>query len=89
MVLSKKLLNIKLFPRTRSQAIANAASTNGLTRRFVLTGDERCPIAGIWSRLDTTQTDATDDPSLTQPAMGIAPWRPIHLLFTPLHYLPA
>ncbi len=83
------VLNLKLFTRTAPRATANA---NGLalTRRFVLTGDERCPIAGIWSRLDTTaQTDASDDPSLTLPAMGTPPCRAIHLLFTSLHYLPA
>lgn len=33
-------------------------SRMNLTRTFVETGDERCPIAGIWSRLEN---DATND----------------------------
>ncbi len=40
-----------------------------LTRTFVETGDERCPIAGIWSRLESETT--ADDGELTRPAM----WR--------------
>ncbi len=63
-----------------------------LTRHFVLTGDERCPIAGIWSRLDTTPPTApqtTDDPSLSRPAMGALLWRAIHSHFTPFSYIPA
>lgn len=40
-----------------------------LTRAFVETGDERCPIAGIWSRLIESDQQA-DDPELRQPAMG-------------------
>ena len=37
-----------------------------LTRTFVETGDERCPIAGIWSRLENDAT--ADDSELTRPA---------------------
>ena len=40
-----------------------------LTRTFVETGDERCPIAGIWSRLENDAT--ADDSELTRPAV----WR--------------
>jgi hypothetical protein len=87
------VLNLKILNLTRPRATANTANNaNGfaLTRHFVLTGDERCPIAGIWSRLDTTaQPEASDDPSLTRPAMGAPLWRAIHLLFTSLRYLPA
>ena len=45
-----------------------------LTRTFIETGDERCPIAGIWSRL---QNDATiDDGELTWPAVRrLLSWR--------------
>jgi hypothetical protein len=88
MVFTLKALNI-----ARPRAATKAPTTQtgfDLTRHFVLTGDERCPIAGIWSRLDTnTQPDQTDDPSLPQPVMEALPWRAIHPLFTPLHYLPA
>jgi hypothetical protein len=37
-----------------------------LVRTFVETGDERCPIAGIWSRLENDATD--DDGELVWPA---------------------
>jgi hypothetical protein len=40
-----------------------------LTRTFVETGDERCPIAGIWSRLESDAT--ADEGELFRPAM----WR--------------
>jgi hypothetical protein len=86
------VLNLKVLNRTPKQVIENPGNspTFALTRRFVLTGDERCPIAGIWSRLDASAfADSTDEPSLTRPAKGIFPWRAIHLLFTSLRYLPA
>lgn len=87
------LFNPKLFNHTHKQAaadVSNDTTTFALTRHFVLTGDERCPIAGIWSRLDTTTPAASiDEPSLTKPAMGMLLWRAIHLLFTSLRYLPA
>jgi hypothetical protein len=96
MVLNLKHLNLKVLNLTRPRAAANAATNStglALTRHFVLTGDERCPIAGIWSRLDpdatNAQPDQTDDPSLTRPAMGAPLWRAIHLLFTSFRYLPA
>jgi len=45
-----------------------------LTRTFVETGDERCPIAGIWSRLENDAT--ADDSELTRPASWrLLPWR--------------
>jgi hypothetical protein len=96
MVLSRKPLNLKALNRPRQRTAANAATSAAsfaLTRHFVLTGDERCPIAGIWSRLDSNATsaqpDRADDPSLTRPAMGTPLWRAIHLFFTSLRYLPA
>jgi hypothetical protein len=87
------VLNLKVLNLTRPRATAKAATTPtgfALTRHFVLTGDERCPIAGIWSRLATNaQPDQSDEPSLTRPAMRTPLWRAIHLIFTSLHYLPA
>ena len=45
-----------------------------LTRTFVETGDERCPIAGIWSRLENDAT--ADDGELTRSASWrLLPWR--------------
>ena len=45
-----------------------------LTRTFVETGDERCPIAGIWSRLENDAT--ADESELTRPAAWrLLPWR--------------
>jgi len=52
-----------------------------LTRNFVETGDERCPIAGIWSRLECDPI--ADDPESTRPAMRrLGPWRAVHLPLT-------
>ena len=49
-----------------------------LVRTFVETGDERCPIAGIWSRIDTDV--ATDDPEISWPALRrLLRWRPFLL----------
>ena len=86
------VLNLKVLNRTTTQVTENAGNNKAfaLTRRFILTGDERCPIAGIWSRLDTSvPADSTDEPCLPKPATGIFSWRAIHLLFTSLRYLPA
>ncbi len=87
------VLNIKILNLTRPRAAAKAPTPStafALTRHFVLTGDERCPIAGIWSRLNSNaQPDPTDEPSLTRLAMGTPLWRAIHLFFTSLRYLPA
>ncbi|MGA7155580.1 MAG: hypothetical protein WBY53_01965 [Acidobacteriaceae bacterium] len=83
------VFNLKVFTLSRTRAAANLATNTigfALTRHFVLTGDERCPIAGIWSCIDT---NAQPDPSLAWPAMGTPLWRAIHLLFTFLDYLPA
>jgi hypothetical protein len=52
-----------------------------LTRTFVETGDERCPIAGIWSRIDCEPI--ADEPELTRPAVRrLLPWRAFHTLLT-------
>ena len=45
-----------------------------LTRTFVETGDERCPIAGIWSRIESDAT--ADDSELMRPVMRrLLSWR--------------
>lgn len=66
-----------LFQTTRRPAYPQTSSLQkrpSLVRTFVETGDERCPIAGIWSRLDTDV--ATEDPELPLPAMRrLLPWR--------------
>lgn len=55
-----------------------------LIRTFVETGDERCPIAGIWSRLENDAT--ADDSELTRPAS----WRLLQgrALYLRLAFLP-
>jgi hypothetical protein len=56
-----------------------------LTRTFVETGDERCPIAGIWSRIECDPI--ADDPQLAQPAMRrLLSWRAFHTLLTVPRY---
>ena len=60
--------------------------TPAITRMFVETGDERCPIAGIWSRF--TEADPTlDEPERTRPVMRIfLPWRASYPLFKIVRY---
>jgi len=56
-----------------------------LTRTFVETGDERCPIAGIWSRIecDPIAPASQDEPQLAGPAMRrLLSWRAVHTLLT-------
>ena len=48
-------------------AIIPRFSRMSVTRTLVETGDERCPIAGIWSRLEADVT--ADDAELTRRAM--------------------
>jgi hypothetical protein len=80
-------LNIKLSrkPALPEANIRPTPRPFQLTRTFVETGDERCPIAGIWSRLDCGPI--TDEPELAPPAMR-SPilWRAIHSLLTMHRY---
>lgn len=78
----KNLTNRWVRP-SENQAVLPRFSRMHLMRTFVETGDERCPIAGIWSRLENDAT--ADDSELTRPAV----WRLFPLrafLFRP--YLP-
>ncbi|HEY5382060.1 MAG TPA: hypothetical protein VIJ65_07375 [Acidobacteriaceae bacterium] len=62
-------------PQTGTPNPPQPAQRLSLVRTFVETGDERCPIAGIWSRLIETDA-AADDPDLIRPAMGyLLHWR--------------
>ena len=76
-------LNMQL---TRTTALASAGTRPAqrpvlLARTFVETGDERCPIAGIWSRIDCDPI--ADDPELARPAMRrLLSWRAFHTLLT-------
>jgi hypothetical protein len=80
-------LNMQL---TRSTALAAAGTRPAqrpvlLTRTFVETGDERCPIAGIWSRIecDPIAPASQDEPQLARPAMRrLLSWRAVHTLLT-------
>jgi hypothetical protein len=71
---------MNLFPvfRRKTQSNTFAPETGKsmrLTRTFVETGDERCPLAGIWSRIEDCDP-AIDDPEITRPAMWrLPPWR--------------
>jgi len=57
-----------------------------ITRTYVETGDERCPIAGIWSRISATDA-TTDEPERIRPVMRIfLPWRASDFLFTFFRY---
>lgn len=61
----KKQINRWVRP-AETQPMLPKFSRMHLTRTFVETGDERCPIAGIWSRLESDAT--ADDSELARPA---------------------
>ena len=69
----KNMINRWVRP-AENQAMLPRFSRMHLARTFVETGDERCPIAGIWSRLEQDAT--ADDGELPRPAMWrLLPWR--------------
>ena len=79
---------IRLFSFNRCKPQTNTAvrRTPEITRTFVETGDERCPIAGIWSRISTPDT-SPDEPEIARAAMRrLLPWRASHLLFKEIRY---
>jgi hypothetical protein len=79
----KNLFN-RSVPTAEFRSMIPQYSRMDLTRSFVETGDERCPIAGIWSRLENDAT--ADESELTRPAMRtFLPWWAF--LFRP--YVPA
>jgi len=69
--------------RRKSESVAAPSQRTrplSLHRAFVETGDERCPIAGIWSRIPTGD-QALDEPEIARPAMGtLLPWWASHPL---------
>jgi len=72
----------KRFKIEASQAVPQNSRRMSLTRAFVETGDERCPLAGIWSRLPEMDAAADDEPGLTWPVRGMLlfgalPWRAV------------
>jgi hypothetical protein len=69
----KKLTNRWVRP-AENQTMLPRFSRMHLTRTFVETGDERCPIAGIWSQLENDAT--ADDSELARPAVwSLLRWR--------------
>ena len=58
------------FKTEAQQAVPQNTKRMSLTRSFVETGDERCPLAGIWSRLPEMDAAADDEPGLTWPVRG-------------------
>jgi len=80
----------KSFQRNTQQAVP-VSNRICLTRAFVETGDERCPLAGIWSRLPEMDSAVDDEPVLAQPAWGVIlsrvlPWRAFHFRVTGFCY---
>jgi len=74
---------LTIFMPTRRTNASKTPATNPvrLTRTFVETGDERCPIAGIWSTLPGFDA-TTDEPELPRPVLRILPARrAIHRFF--------
>jgi hypothetical protein len=78
MYISSQLLRRPPVPATQIHPTLRPAV---LTRTFVETGDERCPIAGIWSRIECDPV--ADDPQLARPAMRrLLSWQAFHTLLT-------
>ena len=46
-------------------------SRKEIARRWVETGDERCPLAGVWFALPDLVTDPDDEPDLARPAFSL------------------
>ena len=81
----KKMIDRWVRP-VETQPMRPKFSRVHLTRTFVETGDERCPIAGIWSRLECDATD--DDSELSQlVTRRLLAWRA--LLFGAGIFIPA
>jgi hypothetical protein len=81
----KNMINRRVEP-AEVRTMVPRFSRMHLTRTFVETGDERCPIAGIWSRLESDAT--ADEAELRWPAMRrLLRWRAVLLsqafLFSP------
>ena len=74
---------------TRSPSTRSAADRPRveIIRRWVETGDERCPLACVWFALPETAADQDDEPESPQPAFSLFRLRAgcLHLL----HILPA
>jgi hypothetical protein len=81
-----------LFLRRKAETppISPKMRAISLTRTFVETGDERCPLAGIWMRLADdcpAPASAPDEPERTRPAMRrFLLWRAFHLCLTTFRY---
>ena len=77
---------MKLIQFTQRASTVNPANALRLSRTFVETGEEHCPIAGIWLRLAENDA-AADDPHLARPAMRNSfCWRAFHFGLTTLRY---
>ena len=85
---------MKTFFKTKTQQAMPMNSRISLTRNFVETGDERCPLAGIWSRLPELDAAVDDEPGLIWPVRGVflfaalpgGPAVSCHLPFISLQY---
>ncbi len=75
-----------VFHRKPESLSTRVRRTPEIIRAFVETGDERCPIAGIWSCVGNTDT-TLDEPERTRPVMRrLLPWRASHSLFKLVRY---
>ena len=75
----KNLINRWVRPAETHPTVTQFSRLH-LVRTFVETGDERCPIAGIWSRMENDAI--ADEAELPGPAMRrILRWRAF--LFVP------
>jgi len=84
---------MKTFSKIFQKGAQQAMPINNriiLMRSFVETGDERYPLAGIWSRLPEIDATAEDEPGLAKPVRGVfllraLLWGPKVFVSSPIH----
>jgi high affinity Mn2+ porin len=78
---------IQRITRNPSARTATNRPRVGIVRRWVETGDERCPLACVWFALPEIAIDQDDEPDSLQPAFSLFRWKAGCLLS--IHTLPA
>lgn len=72
--MTRLILNIDRFKAPRS------GPRKIITRRWVETADERCPLAGVWFALGEILDTQDDEPGLPEPAFYRFLWKAGSLL---------
>ena len=65
----------RMLPRDRSRRTVAYRPRVEITRRWVETADERCPLACVWLALPELGADQDDEPESRQPAFSSFRWK--------------